>query len=323
MAKQASVRDILESVSAEVKQSEVLQGILDEPSDDETKVPEGQQPSQSQAVVVAAGVSLRVDPDDDSVAPGGLIEARPVGEVANRSSRGSPPPQRLSEEEGSWDGYSPTDPECSGSDKESDDQHHRRKSSSSKSASSDKPEAASSRIPRKPKHKLPKQTKPVSPKPKPVKAKLTAEQHRARAAERDAVKAKRDDRESQIWHDRNCCKICGSASHRWQQCSVQSCVYCHSTEHSKVSWIDFETITCPKLIARNKKLDESDRKWSEAQARRRSRDHLNYHIEWSNELDRVLLRRHAPSERQTLQQAAVRRSVLRSQLASKPTGPVV
>jgi len=43
MAKQASVRFILESVSAEVEQSEVLKGILDEPSDDDTKVPEGQE----------------------------------------------------------------------------------------------------------------------------------------------------------------------------------------------------------------------------------------------------------------------------------------
>ena len=83
MAKEASVKEILESVSAEVKQSEVLKEILDEPSDDETKVPEGQLPSASQVVVVAAGVSFRVDPDDDSVAPGGLIEARSVGEVAN------------------------------------------------------------------------------------------------------------------------------------------------------------------------------------------------------------------------------------------------
>ena len=65
MAKQASVREILESVSAEVKQSEVLKEILEEPSDDETKVPEGQLPSQSQAVVVAAGVSLWVNPDND------------------------------------------------------------------------------------------------------------------------------------------------------------------------------------------------------------------------------------------------------------------
>ena len=232
MAKQASVRDILDSVSAVVAQPEVLREILEEPSDDETKVPEGQLPSQSQAVVVAAGVSHRVNPNDDSVAQGGFIEARPVGEVANRSSRGSPPPQRLSEEEGFWDKYSPTDPECSGSDKESDNQHHRRKSSSS-----DKPAAASSKVPRKPKHKLPKPTKPVSPKPKPVKAKLTREQHRARAAERGAVKAKRDDRESQIWHDRNCCKICGSASHWWHQCKVQSCVYCHSTEHNKVIFL--------------------------------------------------------------------------------------
>ena len=68
MAKQASVREILESVSAEVKQSEVLQEILDEPSDDETQVPKGQLPSQSQAVVVAAGVSHRVNPNDGSVA---------------------------------------------------------------------------------------------------------------------------------------------------------------------------------------------------------------------------------------------------------------
>ena len=49
---------------------------------------------------------------------------------------------------------------------------------------------------------------------------------------------------------------------------MQSCVYCHSTEHSKYSWIDFETIVCPKLIEKNKELDESDRNWKEAQARR-------------------------------------------------------
>jgi hypothetical protein len=126
----------------------------------------------------------------------------------------------------------------------------------------------------------------VSPKPKPVKAKLTAEQQRARAAERDAVKAKQEERELQDWHDKNCCKICGSASHWWQQCKVRSCAYCHSTEHTKVSWIDFETITCPKLIEKNKKLDESDRKRSAAQARKRSREQLNYYIQWSNELDR-------------------------------------
>ena len=90
MAKQASVREILESVSAEVKKSEVLKEILEEPSDDETKVPEGQLPSQSQAVVVAAGISHRVDPADDSVALGGFIEACPVGQR-------SPSPQRSRE----------------------------------------------------------------------------------------------------------------------------------------------------------------------------------------------------------------------------------
>ena len=154
MAKEASVRFILESVSAETPaknqwlggKPEVLQGILDEPSDDDTKVPEGQEPSQCQAVVVAAGVSIRVDPADNSVADGGLIEARPVGEVSNRSSRGSPPPQFDFE-------CSSTDPEGSGSDKGSDDQHHRRKSSSSKSASSERLRTTLSRIPRLLEHK--------------------------------------------------------------------------------------------------------------------------------------------------------------------------
>ena len=79
MVKQASVRFILESVSAEVEQSDVLKGILDEPSDDDTKVPEGQEPSQCQAVVVAAGVTQQVDHADNSVADGGLIEAIPAG----------------------------------------------------------------------------------------------------------------------------------------------------------------------------------------------------------------------------------------------------
>ena len=87
MAKQATVREILESVSAEVKQSEVLQEILDEPSDDETKVPEGQQPSDSQAVVVAAGVSFRVDPDDDQSRAEGACFATPRFPSAARKSR--------------------------------------------------------------------------------------------------------------------------------------------------------------------------------------------------------------------------------------------
>jgi len=151
MAREASVKEILESVSAEVKKSEVLKNIL-VPSDDEPEVPEGQLPSASQVVVVAAGVSFRVGPDDDSVATGGLIEARCVGEVANRSSRGSPPPQCSSKLEEVPEDYSPSDPECTASsEKESDDQHHRRRSTSS-----DKPKAASSKIPRKPDHKLPR-----------------------------------------------------------------------------------------------------------------------------------------------------------------------
>ena len=58
MARKASVKEILESMSAEVKQSEVLKEILDKPSDDETKVPEGQQLSASQVVMVAAGVNF-------------------------------------------------------------------------------------------------------------------------------------------------------------------------------------------------------------------------------------------------------------------------
>ena len=86
MAKQASVRDILESVSAVVMQPEVLREILEEPSDNETKVPEGQLPSQSQAVVVAAGISHQVNPDDNSVAQGSFIKAHPVSEEANWSS---------------------------------------------------------------------------------------------------------------------------------------------------------------------------------------------------------------------------------------------
>jgi hypothetical protein len=51
MAREASVKEILESVSAEVKKSEVLKNIL-VPSDDEPEVPEGQLPSASQVVVV-------------------------------------------------------------------------------------------------------------------------------------------------------------------------------------------------------------------------------------------------------------------------------
>ena len=126
----------------------------------------------------------------------------------------------------------------------------------------------------------------MSPKPKPVKPKPTEAQVRACEAERDAVKAKRDDRQSQIWHEKNCCKICGSASHWWWQCEVQYCVYCHSSEHCKYSRIDFESITCPELIEKNKRLDKSDRKWSAAQAKRCSRDHLKYHIQWCDELSR-------------------------------------
>ena len=165
--------------------------------------------------------------------------------MSNRSSQGIPPPQVDVE-------CSSTDPEGSGSDEGSDDQHHRRKSSSSKSASSDRPTTTLSRIPNLPEHKRPKQTKPVSPKPKPVKPKPTEAQVRAREAERDAVKAKRDDRQSQIWHEKNCRKICGSVSHWWWQCEVQYCVYCHSSEHCKYSRIDFETITCLELVEKNK-----------------------------------------------------------------------
>ena len=186
----SSVKDILESVSETCDQPELLKQILDK-SGPKDEAPEQSSPSQEQAVVVAAGVSFQVNPDDSSVADSGLIEARPIGEVANRSSQGSPPPQCLSEEEDSWDNYSPTEPECSDSDQESDDQHHQRKSSSSKSALSDKSKAKSSEpIPRKPKHKLPKPTKRVPPEPKPDKVKLTAEQFRAHAAERKAAKAK-------------------------------------------------------------------------------------------------------------------------------------
>ena len=150
MSTEAEIKECLESVWSEVKKTEVLKNIL-VPSDDEPEVPEGQLPSANQVVVVIAGVSS-LAPDDDSVAPGGLIEARCVGEVANRSSRGSPPPQCSSKLEEVPEDYSPSEPECTASsEKESDDQHHRRRSTSS-----DKPKAASSRIPRKPAHKLPK-----------------------------------------------------------------------------------------------------------------------------------------------------------------------
>ena len=86
MSTEAEIKECLESVWSEVKKTEVLKNIL-VPSDDEPEVPEGQLPSANQVVAVIAGVSS-LAPDDDSVAPGGLIEARCVGEVANRSSRG-------------------------------------------------------------------------------------------------------------------------------------------------------------------------------------------------------------------------------------------
>ena len=87
---QPQIKECLESVWSEVKKSEVLENILVH-SDDDPEVPEGQLPSANQVAVIAGVSSLA--PDDDSVAPGGLVEARCVGEVANRSSRGSPPPR--------------------------------------------------------------------------------------------------------------------------------------------------------------------------------------------------------------------------------------
>ena len=80
MSTEASVKQCLEKVWSEVKKTEVLKNIL-VPSDDEPEVPEGQLPSANQVVAVIAGVSS-LAPDDDSVAPGSLIEARCVGEVA-------------------------------------------------------------------------------------------------------------------------------------------------------------------------------------------------------------------------------------------------
>ena len=171
MSTEAEIKECLESVWSEVKKTEPtnwLENIL-VPSDDEPEVPEGQLPSANQVVAVIAGVSS-LAPDDDSVATGGLVEAHCVGEG---------PPQCSSKLEEVPANYSPSEPECSASSgTESADRHHRRKSTSS-----DKPKAASSRIPRKQAHKLPKKTPRVSPEPKPVKPKPTAEQWRARAAE--------------------------------------------------------------------------------------------------------------------------------------------
>ena len=116
---QPQIRGCLESVWSEVKKSEVLENILAH-SDDDPEVPEGQLPSANQVAVIAGVSSLA--PDDDSVAPGGLVEARCVGEVANRSSRGSPPPQCSSKLEEVPADYSPSEPECTASSgKESDD----------------------------------------------------------------------------------------------------------------------------------------------------------------------------------------------------------
>ena len=110
MAEEASVSDILEGVGADV---DVLEEALKHDSADEYQVPEGQEPAQpSQAVVVASGRSVCLDPADQSVASGGVLEAKPLAWQ-------SPPPRRSP-----FPAFSPHE-EGFTSTKESD-QHHRR-----------------------------------------------------------------------------------------------------------------------------------------------------------------------------------------------------
>ena len=200
MGELASISEILQATAAEVAQPVVLQDCLKADSADECEVPEGQQPSQ--ALVCVAGVSERVDPADSGVANGGVLEARPLGQRSPPSGSPSSPE------------YSATSPECSESERA--EQHHRRAK-----RIGDKPPPA--RIPRKPEHKRPAPYVAPAPKKATPRVKLTDQQKRARDAEREAVKAKRDDLESLQWHDKNCCKICFSATHYWLTCPVQYC----------------------------------------------------------------------------------------------------
>ena len=205
MAEEASVRDVLDSVREIVEEEpELLQQILDEPGPEDQDEP---QAGPSQAVVVASfGIATQADPNNDGVTAGSL-EAVPVGERAKQDRHGnSPPPQRSQSPE-----YSSTDSE---ENRRVAEQHHRQRPSTS-----DSPAASTSRIPRKPEHKLPRRSPPRPPRPARAKRQLTEEQKRAVDAEREAVKLKRDDQQAHEWHKQNECKICGSVSHWWQQCT--------------------------------------------------------------------------------------------------------
>ena len=70
-------------------------------------------------------------------------------------------------------------------------------------------------------------------------------------------------------------------------CLVQYCVYCGSSEHRKVDWLNFKTVTCPELIAKTKHLNEADRKWKVAQAAKQAQETEAYYFQWASKLHKV------------------------------------
>ena len=263
MDKEVSVSEILKGVAADVQ---VLKEVLKHDPADECEVPVGQEPAQlSQAVVVAAAPAVCVDPADAGVGMIGRLEARALGQ-RSPSPRRSPSPA-----------YSPTSNDGSSSDSRAGEKHHRR--------ISDKPKPASSRIPKKPEGKRPKPHAPLSPRP--PKPKPTPQQRQAIAEERRALREKAGDLEDQKWHRQNCCQICQPASHWWCDCPVQYCVYCGLDQHRKVSWLDFETITCPRLLDKQERDREADQKAKAAQDARKARETNAFYEQWASERDRI------------------------------------
>ena len=121
--------------------------------------------------------------------------------------------------------------------------------------------------------------------PKPTKPVLTPLQRRARTAERSTLREKQGDLDDLEWHKKNCCSICGSATHWWGGCDVLYCVYCGSDEHRKVNWHNFQEITCPKLLAKQERERAADRKEKEAREARKAREKGQFYCRWANELD--------------------------------------
>ena len=246
---QASVPEVLASVEASV-----LQDILAADLSDDLVVPEGQEPSNALVVhpVVAAGataVAICRDPNDPVVAE--QPEAHPLALVVKSPA------------------YSPTSSGYSSRTASEGDSHDRRKKPEQE------PKAKSARIQKKPPHKRPKPQEPLTPKePAPV---LTARQKAVRAAERRATRDWLGDKADAEWHRRNCCRICGSASHWWKQCDVQHCVYCQSNEHRKLDRFTQEVI-CPKLKDKQERDRVAERKAKEA------REKDNFYSGWADEL---------------------------------------